>query len=472
MPNNLERPNLLFVFSDQHRWCDLNCYGNTQVISPHLDAFSKKSVQLENCIANSPLCVPSRGSMLSGLHPLKHGAAGNDLPLSDDVETVGHVLADSGYHTGYIGKWHLAGVPRDQSIPSGKRRFGFKEWKVANCTHDYLHSYYDDEENVRHPIEGYEPIEQTNLALDFIQRNSGQPWGLVLSWGPPHDPYALVPQEYVDLYKDIDIQLRDNVGERALSLKKEGANREDIIRDIKGYYAHITALDKQFGRIIKQLEQTGQLENTIIVYTSDHGDMLGSQGQYNKQLPYEESIKVPLLVFWQGRTITLKRNELIGLVDLPVSVLGLMGLHFTNNVDGEDLHNLFTNQEAQGKESCYIHDLTACHISVVRGTPQWRGIRTERYTYAKTVHNEDWMLYDNIEDPYQMKNLVSHPEIQNSKEELNRKLDEYITKHDGLVPWDDLAEQTGLKDKWDESQAHFLNIWPGLVKAPNAAEQG
>jgi arylsulfatase A-like enzyme len=455
MSSPTERPNLLFVFSDQHRWCDLNAYGNAQVISPHLDQFAAQAVQFENCISNSPLCVPSRGTMLTGLYPLAHGAAGNDLPMFDHVETFGNVLANHGYHTGYIGKWHLAGIPRDQFIPAG-RRHGFKEWKTANCTHDYLHSYYYDEENVRHPIEGYDAVEFTNLALDFIERNNGKPWSLVLSWGPPHDPYHHVPQSYLDLYKDTEIELRGNVGERAVLVRdKIDWDRETIRRNLQGYYAHITALDEQFGRLLRKLEQTGQLERTIIVYTSDHGDMLGSHGLTNKQLPYEESIKVPLLVYWQGKTIAKRRTELISLVDLPVSLLGLMGYRFSGQVHGQDFSPLFTDEHAEGASSCYIFDLTACHQSSARGTPEWRGIRTSRYTYAKTVHDDGWLLYDNLADPLQLNNLIQDPEMRQVRAELNLLLDEYIAKYDGFAPWSELAETFGLEEAWEESEAYF-----------------
>lgn len=144
-----QNPNILFLFSDQHRWCDLGCYGNDQIISPNLDAFAQKAIRFNNCISNSPVCVPARGSLLTGLFPLRHGAVSNDLPMRKDVESISHVLAREGYHTGYIGKWHLAGIPRDQYIPEGKGRFGFKEWKVANCNHDYMNAYYYDEENKR-----------------------------------------------------------------------------------------------------------------------------------------------------------------------------------------------------------------------------------------------------------------------------------------------------------------------------------
>ena len=166
--------NLLFVFDDQHRWCSLGCYGDPEVRSPNLDHFATGALRFQQAITNCPLCVPARGTLLTGLHAMRHRAISNDLPISNDVTSIAHVLEEAGVHTGYVGKWHLAGVPRDKPV-TRPERLGFSEWKVAECTHDYWHSYYYDEDDVRHAIEGYEPIGQTDMAIDFIQRNQGHP---------------------------------------------------------------------------------------------------------------------------------------------------------------------------------------------------------------------------------------------------------------------------------------------------------
>lgn len=452
-----KRPNLLFVFSDQHRWCDLGCYGNEQVISPNLDAFAAKAVRFERCISNSPLCVPARGILLTGCFPLKHGALSNDLPIRHDAESYADVLARGGYRTGYIGKWHLAGVPRNQFIPAGRGRLGFQEWKAANCTHQYMDSYYDDEENRRHKIDGYEPAEQTRLAVEFIERRrEGGPWSLTLSWGPPHDPYFAVPGKYLDLYKDADIRLRGNVTEPVNAGRGRTLTAAQIREHYRGYYAHITALDELFGELLAALERTGQTDNTVIVYTSDHGDMLGSQGLTNKQLPYEESVRVPLMVYWKGHTLEgAVRDELIGLVDLPVSLLGLLGLGYSGPVDGCDLHRLFTDAGAQGRESCYMFDLIPCHQSYWRGGREWRGICTGRYMFARTASDEGFALYDNAADPLQQRNLIGVPEARELRERLTALLQEHIDRHDRLLPGEELIREYGLTEEWNRSQAYF-----------------
>lgn len=449
-----QKPNVLFVFSDQHRWCDLGCYGNTEVQSPNFDAFAQKAAIFNNCISNTPVCVPARGSILTGTLPMKHKAISNDLPIDTTCESIATVMNEDGYHTGYVGKWHLGGVPRKQAITK-ERRLDFSEWKVCNCNHDYLNAYYYDENDQFVEVDGYEPITQTDLAIDFIERNTDKPWGLVLSWGPPHDPYQFVPQQYLDMYKDLEPEMRPNVKEKIRRFTDVFIDKEDFKQNIQGYYAHITALDEQFGRLIKTLEATNQLDNTIIVYTSDHGDMLGSQGETNKQFYYEESIKVPLMVYWKDKTIQTVSDELLGLVDLPVSLLSLLGLKFKSEVDGTDVHELFTEKEAKGLDSCYIMDLIACHQAYKRGTKEWRGIKTKQYTYAIAATGEELALYDNVKDPYQMNNVMQDDDYTAIKKQLRKQLDQHIKKNDRLLPYEEFINEFGLKEVWNKSQEHF-----------------
>ena len=451
-------PNILFVFSDQHRWCDLGCYGNEQVISPHFDAFAQEAAQLTHCVSNSPLCVPARGILLTSLFPLKHGAITNDLPINPKVTSMAQVLQAHGYYTGYIGKWHLAGIPRDQFISAGPRRLGFETWKTINCGHRYIDDHYYDEADNRIDFHGYEPEVETELAIDFVKERAGKdrPWSLHLSWGPPHDPYQAVPRKYLNLYDPGTICLRDNVGESILrSLKTEPLSRADIRKNLQGYYAHITALDEQFGRLLKALRETRQLENTIVVYTSDHGDMLGSQNLCNKQLPYEESIRVPLLVQWKGRTRISVNDELIGLVDLAPSILGLAGISFQNPVDGRDLHALFTEPNARGRDHVYIFDLIPCHQAEDRDGREWRGVRTKQFTFVRSAADAGYLLYDNEADPFQRNNLISHPDYAKVCSRLNDQLMREVETNDALLPWEEFIRRFGFVEAWNKSQFYF-----------------
>ncbi|MDW7656521.1 MAG: sulfatase [Bacillota bacterium] len=447
----MTKPNILILLSDQHRFCDLGCYGNKEVITPHFDAFAAQAVRFSQCISNSPLCVPARASLLTGLAPHKHRAITNDLPVDTSCASIATVLNRQGYQTGYIGKWHLGGIPRDKPIDTSCR-LGFSEWKAANCHHQYHRGFYFDEENQRHEIEGYEPIAQTDLAIDFMSRNQEKDWCCVLSFGPPHDPYLDVPDRYLDLYRDCDLTFRGNVPDVILQRTGVELDRQQLLEFYRGYYAHITALDEQFGRIIASLKQSGQLDKTIIVYTSDHGDMLGSQGYLNKQLPFDEAIRVPLMIRYGNKTFCGVQNGLISLMDLPVSLLGLAGCAFDRPVDGHDLHNLFIDPLADGLKQAYILDSVPCHQSYQRGGTEWRGLRTERYTYARSADGAVCWLYNNIDDPLQQNDLSYRADLRTPLEESLQKL---VAQHDEFLPWDSYIRKYGFRDEWNRSQTYF-----------------
>jgi arylsulfatase A-like enzyme len=454
-----KKPNILFVFSDQHRKHSLGCYGNEQVISPNFDRFANEALRFNNCISTSPVCVPMRGSLLTSMFAWNHKAITNDLPIDPGSRSIANVLNENNYYTGYIGKWHLGGIPRDKAIPPAER-LGFKEWKVANCNHTYDKSYYYDEGSVRHEMHDFESIEQTGMALDFIRRNSAgeSPWGLILSWGPPHAPFDAVPQKYLDMYDPSKIKLRDNVppGNILLSKKSPTLSREDIRRDYHAYYALITLLDEQFGRLLEGLDKLCIRDDTIVVYTSDHGDMLGSNAMCKKQLPHDESVGVPLLISWKGKTFIGTSDELISLTDLAVSLTSMIGLSWGTKTDGDDLSWLFTNQKSQGPEERIIYDLIPCHQAADRGSNEWIGLKTRDMTYSRGIKDSDGILFKNSEDPFQMRNLWNNEEYRREKRQLASRLDEILAEHNyKFRPWKQTIIEDGYLEKWNESQHNF-----------------
>lgn len=449
------KPDLLFVLSDQHRKFDLGCYGNSEVLTPNLDALAETGARFEHCISNSPVCVPARGSVLTGLCAQTHGAYTNDLSIRYDIESIADALKRAGYHTGYIGKWHLCGIPRDQAIDR-TRRLGFEEWKVANCNHNYLDCYYDDEENVRHFRQGYEPEIFGDLAEEFIERNadSDQPFALFLSFASPHDPHNLVGEEYKKLYENREVSLRPNAPQTIQLSRKRQISAEAEKENVRGYYGHVTAIDRQMGRLLKAMEKHRRLDTALVVYTSDHGDMLGSQGTVDKQLPYEESIGVPLIFSMPGTIPCGERQELISLVDLPTTVVGLLGVEFHEAKDGRDLHKMVEGLD-EGPEECYLYDLFPCHQAADKGFFAWRGLRTRRYTYATHADGTDWLLFDHETDPYQLHNLVQEDSLQDVKAALHKKLAAYVEKYDGFMSGNEYIRFSHRVEEFDSSQLYF-----------------
>jgi len=432
--------NVLLVFADQMRGQTMGCAGNRQVRTPNLDRLAALGTRFTHAYCNSPVCTPSRGSLLTGLYPSRHRAYVNDVSIRPDLPSMGTLFRDAGYATGYVGKWHLDGVPRDKFTPPGPRRLGFDRlWAVHNCTHDYLDSFYYADSPEPIPIDGYEPERQTELAAEFIERHRRQPFSLVLSWGPPHDPYGEVPERFKRLYDPSDIELRPNVPPE---------KTEESRRDIAGYYAHVTALDELMGRLLDKLDELNLADNTLVVFTSDHGDMLGSQGQIRKQRPWEESINVPLIFRKPGLVPSGRTSEaLIGMVDLLPTVLGLCGLDGAAGMQGRDLSPAVTGHGDAGGDEILL--VNPCPVDDCRDMQQWWGLRTRRHTYARRLEGT-WVLYDNDADPYQKSNLAEDADYADLRRELDGRLMLRLAEvGEPMLPWDELIRRLDMLGHWN-----------------------
>jgi arylsulfatase A-like enzyme len=381
-----------------------------------------------------------RASLLTGQRPLTHGVFVNDVPLNPEAATIGKVLRTAGYDTGYVGKWHVDGHGRLEFIPR-ERRQGFDYWKVLECTHDYNHSAYYADDPERRYWEGYDAIAQTRDAQQYLRDHaqSQKPFFLVLAWGPPHDPYFTAPEKYRAMYDAEKLTSRPNVPE---------AGRATARKTLAGYYAHCTALDECFGELRRTLEEAGLADNTLLVFAADHGDMLGSQGAYKKQQPYDESIRVPLLLRWP-KGLGVKARQLdapINSEDLMPTLLGLCGVPIPKSVEGLDYSGYIRGGKNPGDGATVILCPVVFGEWVRRlGGREFRGVRTTRYTYVRDL-NGPWLLYDNQTDPYQTNNLANRPK--NSKLQakleatLARKLKE---RHDDFLPGDAYTQQWGYQ---------------------------
>jgi len=282
------RPNIVYVLADQWRACATGYAGDPNVKTPNLDTLASTSINFENAISVCPVCTPYRSALLTGRYPMSTGMFLNDLYLPDEELCMAEIFKRASYETGYIGKWHLDGHGRSSFIPK-ERRQGFDYWKVLECTHDYNHSqYYDGDNKTLHTWEGYDAFAQTADARSYIHDHakSDRPFLLMLSYGPPHFPHHTAPEKFKNLYDPGAITLRPNV---------PGNKMEKARKEAQGYYGHCTAIDHCLGDLLKTLQDTGIADNTIFIFTSDHGEMLWSQGQkhWEKQRPWDESIRVP-----------------------------------------------------------------------------------------------------------------------------------------------------------------------------------
>lgn len=454
---NAKQPNLLYLFGDEHRGQAVG-YANTEVRSPVLDALAAEGIAFDNAIANTPVCTPMRGCLLTGQWPLRHGAVSNDLPVRTGPETpsIARALAGAGYRRGYAGKWHLGGWPRDRFTPPGPRRLGFDDlWVSWECHHQYMRPKYQLNDDPT-PIllhDRYEPEVQTDIALawlgDHLDTHAGEPFCLFVSYGPPHGPYRPIPPGTEGLYDPAALTLRPNCPESA----KER-------QDLADYYAHVTALDSQIGRLVSFLRGRGALEDTLVVYSSDHGTMLGSHGHHNKQQPWEESINVPLVMRPPRGMVTdasrgSRSDLLIGVLDYAPTLLGLLGVPVPRAMEGRDLSGLICGDGGERPTSVYIGELICCDQALGEGIVPWRGVRTERYTYARDV-NGPWVLYDNQADPYQRRNLVDDAAAAPVRAALEAELRRWMDRlDDPLVPAGVLLDRLGLTQEWIAREDHF-----------------
>ncbi len=421
----------MFVFADQWRAEATGYAGNAEVRTPHLDRLARESINGANAVSCCPVCSPYRASLLTGQYPLTHGVFLNDVPLRSQAVSLAEVYQRAGYRTAYIGKWHLDGNRRSAFIPRDRRQ-GFEFWQALACTHAYNNSFYYGDEDLRHTWDGYDAIAQTREAQQYIRAHAGgRPFILLLSWGPPHDPYDTAPEKYRHLFKPEELHVRPNVPE---------ADRQKAQQALAGYYAHIATLDECVGNLLQTLRDTRIENETIFVFTSDHGDMLYAHGSQNKQQPWDESIRVPFLVRYpallgtKGRTIEMPINT----PDLMPTLLGLSGVPVPESVEGTDFSDVLTGKSLAPENAALI----TCPAPFgqwtrAKGGREYRGVRTLRYTYVRDRQGP-WLLFDNQQDLYQLNNLCDKPEyaaLQASLDALlSRRLKE--TNDDFLSGWD------------------------------------
>jgi len=441
-----KKPNVVFIFGDQWRQQATGYAGDANVKTPNLDALAKTSVNFTHAISGCPVCSPYRASLLTSQRPLTHGVFVNDVYLQPRATSIAEAFSAAGYDTAYIGKWHVDGHGRSNCIPP-ERRLGFDYWKVLECTHDYNHSpYYASDSDERLYWEGYDAIAQTRDAETYIRNHSkDKPFLLMLSWGPPHNPYETAPEEYRKLYSPDTIKLRPNVPDDLAPQAREW---------LAGYYAHCSALDACMGRLLNTLEECSLSDDTILVFTSDHGDMLGSHGHCRKQRPWEESIRVPFLLRypnlpgWRPR----ETDALIDAPDIMPTLLGLCGTPIPDTVEGLDFSGYIAGDANPSDGAALImcpHTFGEWR-AMQDGGKEYRGLRTKRYTYV-CDRQGPWLLYDNDNDPYQMQNLVHDPDFSDIRDALNKTLqqkldeqmDEFLPGKDYIEKWGYPVDETG-----------------------------
>ncbi|MFI3304858.1 MAG: sulfatase [Rikenellaceae bacterium] len=440
------RPNVIFVFADQLRQQALGYAGDENVQSPNIDLLAQQSLNMTNAISGCPVSSPYRASLMTGQYPLSNGIFLNDLQLNSEAQTIAKQFLAAGYNTAYVGKWHLNGNGRSNYIAPEFRQ-GFQYFKAIECNHNYNDSkYYDNDDTDIKTWEGYDTFAQTADAMKYIstQATQNQPFMLMLSIGTPHDPYGTAPKEYQELYADKPISLRDNVPQKSKNV---------ATKNLKGYYAHVTALDDAIGELLAHIKELGLDKNTIFVFTADHGDMLGSHGFRAKQRPYDESIRIPFLLRYpkmfgvDGGTDDL----LFNVTDVMPTLLAMCNIPIPESVEGRNVLPILLGEQRDSVEAVIIESVSPYgEFRRSNGGREYRGVRTKRYTYVRDMQGP-WLLFDNDNDPYQLNNLIGNEQAAALQAELDTLLMRMLRDRgdDFLSGWD-YIDKWGYRSLLDE----------------------
>jgi len=462
-------PNILFVFADQLRYDALGCSGNPVVKTPHIDRLAREGVVFDHAITSSPVCGPYRGQLLTGCYSHTNGVVCNEYRIRDGLVTLPQILRSGNYRSAYVGKLHLGEGP----YIGETGRLGFDDLLAYNNGHEYYKMKYYHNEEGPFPVSEYAPFREVELAIETMERyrqeTPDQPFCVCLSWGPPHwsgstgeeRDYGDYPEEY-DTYDPASMPVPDNVP-AMLRLYEQ--------REFADYYAMITSLDDCMGRLMEALDTMGLSDNTVLCFSSDHGDHLGAHGYGKANVPwlpdalcpskmtcYEESVHVPLIVRYPNRVSPSRRTDLIfNSVDILPTLCGLGGVEVPENVQGTDLSFEILGEEGEAPDSAYLQILGPGWPTRRDFGGLWRGVRTARYTYARYAYPEPrQMLFDRETDPLEMTNLADDPTHADLLQGMEEKLQEWIRKTDDpfdsgvRLPDNGMLDlnQEFIKDEW------------------------
>lgn len=417
----MKRPNIIFYFSDQQRADTAGCYGQRLPITPNLDAVAEEGTVFENAFTCQPVCGPMRACLQSGVYATQIGCYRNDIALPTDRKTLANYLSEAGYDTAYIGKWHLASDKehdlKAKATPK-ERRGGYDYWRAADVleftSHGY-NGYIFDGDGKRLDFKGYRADAINDYAVEYIEKQPhDKPFFMFVSQLEPHHQNDRLrfeaPKGAKKAFKDYDVpgDLAGTLGDWRLQMP--------------AYLACCNRVDYNFGRLIKSLKDNGLYDNTVIIYTSDHGCHFRTRNAEYKRSCHEASIKVPLVITGGGFTGGGRVSDLVSLIDLPATVLDIAGVKVPESYAGKSLTDL------RGHDSVFMQ-ISESQIG--------RAVRTKKWKYSVTAKNKDCayaesytedFLYDLENDPYEKNNLVSDPAYADVRADLRELLTGYMKK--------------------------------------------
>ncbi|MDG1892594.1 MAG: sulfatase [Verrucomicrobiota bacterium] len=395
-------PSLLIIQTDEHHFRTLGCYGGTIVGTPHIDRLAREGALCSSFYATTPVCSPSRGALVTGRYPQHNQVVQNNIPLSGDMVTFAEVLRRQGYRTGFIGKWHLDGEGKPQWAP--ERQFGFEDnrfmfnrghWKKFELREGKPRvGGRNDRGKANYDLDGADDLTFStdflvNRAMDFIESAKADPFCLMLSLPDPHGPNT-VRAPYDSMYDDVEVPIPSTIRKPEAQIPAWAPTEAKLTvatlrRLMPNYFGMVKCIDDNLGRLLRLLEQRGRLDQTVVVFTSDHGDLCGEHGRLNKGNPYEGSARIPFLLRYPpevpGRT---RIDVALSCVDFIPTVFSIMGVKDVVMRDGRDASAWFKGQRPEAwRDMAFLRSTTG---------QRWLCAVSDRYKLVYARNEVPWLM--------------------------------------------------------------------------------
>jgi arylsulfatase A-like enzyme len=450
-----DKPNLLFLWTDEQRADTMAAYGNTRFRVPAMNRLASQSVVFDRAYVTQPVCTPSRSSVMTGLWPHQSGCVRNNIAMQAETKTTPELLGDSAYRTGYMGKWHLGdeifaqhGFEEWKAMEDGNYRRFYSAGRDRNARSAYHHflvrlGYKPGPENdfsrsfaTKLPVEHSKPSFLANEASNFILQHRAEPWMLYVNFLEPHMPFASALD---DLHSEAEAPLKNFPGtplgpepewykRRRADVGQEPAKLQRLARNYAGL---CSLVDQALARILWTLEATGQAQNTIVVYTSDHGDMMGAHGLMAKQVMYEEAMHVPLLVRAPFRQ--LKPHHVaqpVSHIDIAPTLMELLGAKVPD-LAGRSLVPMLAG--GTRPDNFVFLEWTADKNDSGEG-PNGRTVASPDGYKLVLYDTDQSMLFDHNKDPRELRNVYGKPEYAAVQAALRKKIEEWQKQTRDTLP--------------------------------------
>ncbi len=423
----MAKPNFVFFFTDQQRYDTIGCNNPLLQLTPNLDAIAEEGVLFSHAFTCQPLCGPARACLQTGQYATKNGCFMNGIPLPQETVTLPRLFRADGYTTAYIGKWHLSNTFKDP-VPDNLRGGWDDYWLGADAL-EYTASAYGgylwDSNNQKVSFDNYRVDAVTDFAIDYIKKaDDKQPFFLFVSLLEPHhqndQKRYIAPTGYADQYRDAFVpeDLKNN--------PVTGDWRENL----PDYYGAIKRIDEKFGELIDALKEKGIYDNTVIVFTSDHGSHFRTRNEEYKRSCHDASLRIPLVIRGGPFTGGQVNHQLVSLIDLPETLLDLAGIGIPDTMQGRSLLELI-----QGHNQSWPKEIFA----QISETQVGRCIRTDTFKFGIVAPDKDGCkdscsdiyipayLYDLSADPYELHNAINDKRYHKIQADLTDRLIKRMT---------------------------------------------